>query len=800
MKIEKINQVYRQNVPNRSKTEDARVYSSDKNNFELSKVYYKPLAFGKKLEEHNSWGARINPKTNELSFKIFTFPDAKEVYALIYKEDEKDIKEKIKLENKGDGVFESDSIPKDKVKEGDKYLFEIHKNNDEIEIVKDPYTFKQEKINGASSVYNQSSYKWQSDNTWKNNPNRITRKSDGKDGNRSLREARIFALNPDTFTDKRSYEGVIPKLKEIKANGFNTVEIMHVENTYSFNWGYDGVDKMAPSNYLGGPDKLKELVDEAHKEGLNVVFDIIPNHLGPDGAQLGRTGPYIKGPNDFGEAFNFEGENSEFVRDYIINSAMNWVENYHVDGLRLDMTKYMQSDNTLKQLASEINYHYPDCFLIAEDGRGGVSVDDVGNYWQNEDEVHDKRVTNKLKPEEYGEGEDEETHTKKIEEIIKDKGNLSRLGMDSEWDFNFYHQLDSSLYTINTSNLIKGAINAQDSVKYLASHDEIGNYEGTRKLAKLMVPKLMLNENVVLGDEDYKRASEYAKTKNKSIEEATNIIRCQKAQFVAEELAIKFQKGELDKYELKPSMTHEESRKLRECFKGEVLRPLDINPDVRMSFSKIKTAFYRSYNQIKMASALVYSIPGPKMVFQGDENADLTPFRFFRRFESVPYEGYLYMEKGYEPAEPALAASTIGKIKYSPDGKKRMDGFNLLMKDLAKLNEENPALRLGHINKDFVVDHSMSNLVAFDIKDKNSDNEIFTVSNLGVANYREDKDNEYYITFPEGEWIEVLNTDDIKYQGTSRHANKDEIIQGDGHSIKPINIGGYSTIYFKKVG
>lgn len=295
--------------------------------------------------------------------------------------------------------------------------------------------------------------------------------------------------------------------------GFNTVEIMHVENTYSYNWGYDGVDKMAASDYLGGPDKLKELVDEAHKEGLNVVFDIIPNHLGPDGAQLKRTGPYIKGPNAFGEAFNFEGENSEYVRDYIINSAMNWIENYHVDGLRLDMTKYMESDLTLKQMAAEINYHYPDAFLIAEDGRGGISVDDNGNYWANNEEVHDKRVVNPLRPEEYGRGKSEEEHTKAIQDIINGKTNLSRLGMDSEWDFNYYHQLDSILYAPNTSNLLKAALNAQQSVKYVKSHDEIGNYEGTRAISKLMVPKLRLNDSMSLSQRDIERARDYAKQK-----------------------------------------------------------------------------------------------------------------------------------------------------------------------------------------------------------------------------------------------------------------------------------------------
>ncbi|MBQ7287217.1 MAG: hypothetical protein IJW73_05590, partial [Candidatus Gastranaerophilales bacterium] len=89
---------------------------------------------------------------------------------------------------------------------------------------------------------------------------------------------------------------------------------MPVENTYSYNWGYDGVDKFAVSNFLGGPDRLKEFIDEAHNVGLNVIMDMVPNHIGPDGAQLAKTGPYTNGSTPWGDAFNYEGQNSRYVR------------------------------------------------------------------------------------------------------------------------------------------------------------------------------------------------------------------------------------------------------------------------------------------------------------------------------------------------------------------------------------------------------------------------------------------------------------------------------------------------------
>ncbi len=780
------------NLPEKSTSNKAD--NTINSGMELSNVCYKPVSFGRRIEEHRSWGARINPETGEGSFKIFTFPDAKKVSALVYDADNSDKGVEIELENKGGGVFEKTGIEKGILKDGYKYNFVIEKSDSQIITVKDPYAFKQDEINGASTVYDHSKFNWKNDKVWQENPNRITR--EGKNG-KTVRDSRIYALSPDTINDDRSYEGAIKQLKKIKELGFNTVEVMHVENTFSFNWGYDGVDKLAPSAYLGGPDKLKSLVDEAHKEGLNVVFDVIPNHFGPDGNQLGKTGPYVKGPNDFGDAVNYEGQNSEYVRDFMINAMMNWVENYHVDGLRLDMTKYMDSDYTLKQLAAELNYHCPDCYLIAEDSRTGVAVDGKGNRWDDNNEVHDKRVTSKLLGDDYGENKTQDEHAAAIKKIIKGDTNLSRLGMDSEWDFNFFHKLDEAFYNPDTSSLINAALNAQDSVKYVMSHDEIGNHEGTRKISKVMVPKLNLNENIIFDEDDKARIQKYAQTKQKSLPEAEFIVRCQKAQLVGEKIATKYQTGELDKYKVSPDTPYSQGRTLRQKLKDEVLIPMGISPDAEITYEDIEKAFNKSFSQFKTATGFTNGVPGAKMVFQGDESADLTPFRFFRKFESIPNEDYLYTEKGYKPAESALKESTMGKIQYSENGKAYMKGFENLTKDLNKLNDENPALSKGYIKPETIVDHPLSGVAAFCSKD--GENEIFVISNFKDESYRKDKGNQYGIKFPKGKWVEVLNTDDKKYCGSSRCMNE-KVIEGDGSSNKEINLPAYSTVCFKKVG
>jgi len=186
------------------------------------------------------------------------------------------------------------NIPKGEVENGDTYFYTIYKGNGDIDKVKDPYSQRQKVLLDKSVIYDHSKYKWNDEN-WENNPNRISRLANAENKLTPVSSLRIYEANIATLTKSHSFDGAKKALKSIKQQGFNAIELMPVENTYSFNWGYDGVDKFAVSEYLGGPDKLKELIDEAHLLGLNVIMDIVPNHLGCDGASLKRTGPYIGG-------------------------------------------------------------------------------------------------------------------------------------------------------------------------------------------------------------------------------------------------------------------------------------------------------------------------------------------------------------------------------------------------------------------------------------------------------------------------------------------------------------------------
>lgn len=787
---QKTNKMFKQNL-----TATKNIQYKQINN--ISNVCYKPITFGRSVAEHKSWGAQIDPTTKEASFKILTYPDSKKVYVTVDKQNSQKT-QTYELENKGNGIFETpNKIKPGEVEHGDKYFYTIEKGDGSINTVKDPYSFKQEKLVGSSTIYDHSQYNWNDEDWFSSNHNRISRVANSQNGLTPVNKARIYEFNTVTLTKKGTFEAAKAVIKPLPAMGFNAIEIMPVENTYSFNWGYDGVDKMAPSEHLGGPDGLKSLIDYAHEQGLNVIMDMVPNHLGPDGALLKKTGPFIAGENCFGEKFNFEGENSRYVRDYIVNCALNWLENYHCDGLRLDMTKFMDSDFTMKQIAAEVNYHYPDAFLIAEDGRSCVSVNEKGDFWDNWNEPHDKRVVNSLKPFESGIGQSEDVHCKAIEKIANSKANLGRIGFDSEWDFNYFHQLQNGLYgIINLNDFEKACYCAQDRVKYVMSHDEIGNYEGSRLIAKLLTPMLNLNENIRLNETDKLRAEELAKLKYMKEEDALKTVKLQKAQFVAEKLAILLQTGQIDKYESKNVSTKRWYNAVNQAFYDEILKPLDIKENSGINFDKLNLMYKRSTNKVKMAFARTYSIPGPKMVFQGDERADLTPFRFFRQFSSIKNEYYLYEEKGYKTNKEALEASTLGSLQYSPKGRADMNHFRALVRDLNLLNEENPALTSGVLIDKNTVKHQYSQVIGTHAKEK--DNEIFSITNFGDADYPRKDAADYYIKFPKGEWIEVLNTDDKKYGGTGNY-NNTTTIKSNGESNSPIKLARQSTKIFKRI-
>ena len=146
-----------------------------------------------------------------------------------------------------------------------------------------------------------------------------------------------------TFTSEGTWNAARELLPQLADTGITLLEVMPVADfSGSFGWGYDGVDLFAPTRLYGTPDEFRDFVDRAHALGLGVILDVVYNHLGPDGNYLKEFSPaYFSSQydNEWGEAINFDGEGCDGVREFFVSNARYWIEEFHLDGLRLDATQ-----------------------------------------------------------------------------------------------------------------------------------------------------------------------------------------------------------------------------------------------------------------------------------------------------------------------------------------------------------------------------------------------------------------------------------------------------------------------------
>jgi maltooligosyltrehalose trehalohydrolase len=149
----------------------------------------------------------------------------------------------------------------------------------------------------------------------------------------------IYELHVGSFTEEGTFAAIIPHLPYLQDLGVTAIEIMPVAQfPGSRNWGYDGVFPYAVQHSYGGPDGLRELVDAAHGLVMAVILDVVYNHLGPEGSVIHRFGPYFTDNyhTPWGDALNYDGPGSDEVRAFFIQSALMFLEEFRVDGFRLD--------------------------------------------------------------------------------------------------------------------------------------------------------------------------------------------------------------------------------------------------------------------------------------------------------------------------------------------------------------------------------------------------------------------------------------------------------------------------------
>jgi maltooligosyltrehalose trehalohydrolase len=178
-------------------------------------------------------------------------------------------------------------------------------------------------VHGPSEITDLGSFDWQ-DEGWNGIP---------------LGNMIIYELHTGCFSPTHDFEGVLHRLDYFLELGINTIEVMPLAQfPGSRNWGYDGAFPFAVQNSYGGAQGLQRLVDAAHQRGIAVLVDVVYNHLGPEGCYLTEFGPYFTNRyrTPWGNSLNFDDCWSDAVRNFYLQNVRMWLEDYRVDGLRLD--------------------------------------------------------------------------------------------------------------------------------------------------------------------------------------------------------------------------------------------------------------------------------------------------------------------------------------------------------------------------------------------------------------------------------------------------------------------------------
>ena len=166
----------------------------------------------------------------------------------------------------------------------------------------------------------------------------------------------IYELHVGTFTPEGTWAAASHRLAHLAALGVTLIEILPVaEFPGARGWGYDGVNLFAPYHGYGRPEDMRRFVDDAHRLGLGVILDVVYNHFGPDGNFISCfSGAYLtKVPTEWGDALNYDAPGPQPMRELVRENVAQWIEEYHLDGLRLDATQAI-IDGSPRHILEEI--------------------------------------------------------------------------------------------------------------------------------------------------------------------------------------------------------------------------------------------------------------------------------------------------------------------------------------------------------------------------------------------------------------------------------------------------------------
>ena len=299
-----------------------------------------------------------------------------------------------------------------------------------------------------------------------------------------INELVIYELHLGTFHDKEDgksdkFAEAVQKLDHLQRLGVNVIEVMPLaEFAGDLSWGYNPACVFAVENSYGGPAGFKRFVQAAHRAGMGVILDVVYNHFGPSDLDLwqfdgwsenGNGGIYFYG--DWRAETPWGATRPDYgrkeVRQFIRDNALMWLEEYHVDGLRLDMTVYMRSVRGDGDPGGDL----PDAWSLAQWINREVRQRFPGRITIAEDLHNEARMT---KPEDQG-----------------------GAGFSAQWDAQFVHPIRAAVITPNDEyrslDSVRGAIGANyngdpfQRVIYSESHDEVAN--GKSRVASEIDPQ-----------------------------------------------------------------------------------------------------------------------------------------------------------------------------------------------------------------------------------------------------------------------------------------------------------------------
>jgi maltooligosyltrehalose trehalohydrolase len=218
---------------------------------------------------------------------------------------------------------------------GTRYKFQLERGG--LEVPDPASRYQPLDVHGPSEVIDPHRYAWL-DGDWRGRP---------------WEECVLYELHIGTFTTEGTFLGAIERLDWLAHLGVTAIEIMPVSDfPGTRNWGYDGVMLFAPDSSYGKPDDFKALIDAAHARGIMVLLDVVYNHFGPDGNYLPSYSPVFteRHHTPWGAAVNFDSDGSQVVREFVIENARYWIEEFHLDGLRLDAVHAIKDDSTVHVL------------------------------------------------------------------------------------------------------------------------------------------------------------------------------------------------------------------------------------------------------------------------------------------------------------------------------------------------------------------------------------------------------------------------------------------------------------------